>query len=191
MMAKRRREKKNLYSQAKPIGFGVILLVAVVAIVSSFHPKIKSMPTAAQNILWPEDAPLIELVVRNKTNQRIEARHNNKTIAHINPSRQITTPMFDCDSQVDQDCQDWQVSELYKFIASGNRHISLSPSLFVSGENLILSHPCYINLRSASLEGGQEVEPEKEYRLIFTIQGNKFEESFVALEELPSIGTGN
>ena len=155
-------------------------MIAVVGIVSSFHPKIQSMPIcAAENIL----APHIELVVRNKTNQRIEARHDNKTIAHINPSRQITTPMFDSNTQGDEDYQDWEASELYKFTASGNRHISLNPSLFVSGENLILSHPCYVNLRSASLAGGQEVEPEKEYRLIFTIQGNRFEESFVTLEE--------
>lgn len=185
-MAKRNKGKKNTYTRARPIGFGVILLVAIVAIVSSFHPKITSMPTSttAENILWPQDAPEIQLVIRNKTNQRIEARHNNKTIGHISPSRQITTPLFNNDAQVDQDGDEWEVSELYKFIAPGNRHISLNPSLFVLRNTLLLNHPYYVNLRSASLSGGQKVEPEKKYRLIFTIQGNKFEESYTDLEEL-------
>lgn len=185
-MVRRRKEKKSTYSTTKPIGFGVILLIAIVAIVSSFHPNIESMPTmpVEESIKWPEDAPQIDLVIKNMTNQRIETRHNDQTMGYIKPNWQTTIPLFDKNSPVDQEGDEWEVSELYKFTASGNRHVSLNPSLFVLRNTLLLSHPHYITLRGASMSGGQEVEPGKKYRLIFTIRGNKFEDSTTDLEAL-------
>lgn len=183
-MARRKKEKKNTSSKTKPIGFGVILLIIIVAIVSSFHPNIESIPTTPtqESIKWPQDAPQIELIVKNMTNQRIETRYNDQTIAHIKPHWQTTIPIFDKSSSADQEGDEWEISELYKFNAPGNRHITLSPSLFVLNNTLLLSHPHYITLRGASISGGQKVEPGKKYRLIFTIQGNKFEDSTTDLE---------
>lgn len=157
------------------------LFIAMMATITSFQPEIVSAPAP---IKWPEDAPPIKLVIKNKTTNRIEARDSDdKSIRYINPSDETTVPIFTANATIDREGEEWEVSELYKFFGPGSRRISLNPSLFVSGNTLLINYPHYLSLRRSSISSGEILEPHKKYCLVFIIQGNRFQKSTIEIKE--------
>jgi hypothetical protein len=156
------------------------LFIAMMATSTSFQPEIVSAPTT---IKWPENAPRIKLVIQNKTTNRIEARHDDKSIGYIDSSGEATVPIFNSDATIDRKGREWEVSELYKFFGPGSRRISLNPSLFVSNNILLINYPHYLSLRRSSISSGEILDPHKKYCLVFIIRGNRFEKSTIEIKE--------
>ena len=192
-MEKRRKRKKRTNKGPKSFGFGYILLVSIAVVMSSFSPKIESTQAVepvgtqeANEIQWPQKAPNVELMIHNKTSQRIKATYGGTTIGYINPSRRMATSILEMDAPIDQEGNEWELNELYTFTAPGNRQIVLNPSLFIKDNALQISCAHCKDVNTAHVSEAVNILPEKKYRVVFTIDGKKFENSTAEFREINS-----